>query len=59
MDERRLTELKETADHATRRYELYKARVYSPKPTSPARLAELKRDAERAKLAMHRADARA
>ena len=57
MDERRLTELRETADYATRRYELYRARVYGPKPTTPARLAELKRDAERAKLAMHRADA--
>ena len=55
MDDRRRTELSETAEHATRRYELYKAKVYGPKPTSPSRLAELKREAERAKLALHRA----
>lgn len=57
MDERRIAELRETADHTTRRYELYRARVHGPEPTTSARLAELKRDAERAKLAMHRADA--
>ncbi len=55
MDERRRNELSEAADYATHRYELYKAKVYGPKPTSPTRLAELKRDAERAKLALHRA----
>jgi hypothetical protein len=55
MDSRRLTEMTAAADHASRRYDLYKARVYGPKPSSPARLAELKRDADRAKLALHRA----
>ena len=56
MDSRRLTEMTAASEHATRRYDLYKARVYGPKPTSPARLAGLKRDADRAKLALHRAD---
>jgi hypothetical protein len=54
MDSRRLTEMTAAAEYATQRYDLYKARVYGPKPTSPARLAGLKRDADRAKLALHR-----
>jgi hypothetical protein len=57
MKERRLTEMVAAADHAARRYQLYKARVHGRKPTSPARLRLLKRDADRAKLALHRARA--
>ena len=48
QDPSRLHDLKEQADHARRRYELYKAKAYGPRPTSPQRLAELKRDADRA-----------
>jgi hypothetical protein len=49
-----MSEMVDEAEHAVRRYELYKAKVYGPKPTSPARLRDLKRDADRAKLALHR-----
>jgi hypothetical protein len=52
--ERRLSEMADEAEHALRRYELYKAKVYGPKATSPGRLRDLKRDADRAKLALHR-----
>ena len=54
MDERRREEIEAAAEYASHRYELYKARTYGPRPTSPARLSELKRDADRAKLALHR-----
>ena len=52
--ERRLNEMADEAEYATRRYELYKAKVYGSKPTSPERLRGLKRTAERARLALHR-----
>lgn len=52
--ERRLNEMADEADYATRRYELYKAKVYGSKPTSPERLRGLKRAADRARLALHR-----
>jgi hypothetical protein len=42
----RLDQLEQEAAHAQRRYELYKAKVYGPKRASPARLRELKREAE-------------
>jgi len=52
--ERRMSEMADEAEHAVRRYELYKAKVYGPKATSNARLRDLKRYADRAKLALHR-----
>ncbi|MGH2955491.1 MAG: hypothetical protein ACRDL6_00650 [Solirubrobacterales bacterium] len=42
----RLTELLADAQHTRRRYELYKAKVYARKPSSPVRLRELKRECE-------------
>ena len=54
--ERRMSEMADEAEYAVRRYELYKAKSYGPKPTSPGRLRDLKRDADRAKLALHRKD---
>jgi len=51
----RLAELKAEADHARRRYELYKARTYGPRPTSPNRLAQRKRDSDRAAGRLSRA----
>jgi hypothetical protein len=58
-DHGRLDELMERAGHARRRFGLYKARVYGPKPTSPARLAQLERDAERAEAIFDRAKSNA
>jgi hypothetical protein len=44
----------EAADQAARRYEDYKARVEGSKPSSDKRLRVLKRNADRAKLALHK-----
>ena len=44
----RLGELKAQARFARERYDLYKARAYGPRPTSPARLRELERESTRA-----------
>lgn len=53
--EAHLRELKASADHARQRHDLYKAKSYGPKPTSPERLRELKRESERATSALERA----
>lgn len=53
--EAHLRDLKASADHARERHDLYKAKSYGPKPTSPGRLRELKRDSERATSAWERA----
>ena len=53
--EAHLRELKASADHARERHDLYKAKSYGPKSTSPTRLRELKREAERATSALERA----
>ena len=53
--EAHLRELKGSADHARQRHDLYKAKSYGPKPTSPERLRELKRESERAASALERA----
>lgn len=50
-----LRELKASADDARQRHALYKAKSYGPKPTSPERLRELKRESERAASALERA----
>jgi hypothetical protein len=55
LNGRRLEELAEQSQHAQRRYGLYKARTYGPRPSSPARLGELRRDAERASERLNRA----
>lgn len=46
------------ARHARQRYDLYKARAYGPRPTSPTRLRELERlaDAAEARLRAAQAD---
>lgn len=38
-----LDELRANARYARERYQLYKAKSYGPRPTSPARLRELER----------------
>jgi hypothetical protein len=50
----RLREMKADADHARRRYDLYKARSYSSRPSSPTRLRELQRESERATSRLNR-----
>lgn len=52
--ERRLAEITDQAEHARRRYDLYKARSYSSRPSSPARLRELQRESERAQARLER-----
>lgn len=51
----RLAQLRADARYRRERLDLYRAKVYGPRPTSPARLAELERDyqfaAERLKRA--------
>ena len=44
----RLDELRAQAQHARQRYDLYKAKTYGLRATSPARLRELEREAARA-----------
>ena len=48
MATRHLDDLRVQAQYARERYDLYKAKVYGPRPTSPARLRELQRECERA-----------
>lgn len=43
MDARRLRELEAEARHARERYDLYRAKMYGPRPTDPAEFRELER----------------
>jgi hypothetical protein len=54
-DDRRFDELEADARHASERYRLYRAKVYGPRRTSPGRLQELQREAERAAGTLARA----
>jgi hypothetical protein len=54
---RRIEALKAEADHTRRRYDLYKQKAYSSRPTSADRLRELKRDSEIAQMRLIRARA--
>ena len=51
----RLVELDADAKHARNRYELYRAKVYARKPSSPVRLRELKRECDFAEGRLSRA----
>jgi hypothetical protein len=51
-DDRRLAEIEANARRASERYRLYRARVHGPRPTSPGRLRELKRESERAETVL-------
>jgi hypothetical protein len=44
----RVDELRAQARYARQKYDLYKARTYGPRLTSPTRLRELERECERA-----------
>jgi hypothetical protein len=52
----RLDELRAQARYARQRYELYKARAYGPRLTSPARLEELQRECARAEASLRFAE---
>jgi hypothetical protein len=54
MPERRQSKIAEAAEAAARRYERYRDRVRGKQPSSDEQLRVLKRDADRAKLALHR-----
>jgi hypothetical protein len=60
VSDARLDELQALAQHARERYDLYKAKAYGPRLTSPARLRELEREAARteANLLFAKAQAR-
>jgi hypothetical protein len=50
-----IEQLDAEARYARERYELYRAKTYGPRPTSPARLRELKRIHEGAEARLRRA----
>jgi hypothetical protein len=53
-----IEELEAEARYARERYDLYRAKAYGPRPTSPARLRELQRIHETADARLRRARAR-
>ena len=52
-----LNDLREKAKYARERYQLYKAKAYGQRPTSPARLRELQRAYEQSEQRLHFAEA--
>jgi hypothetical protein len=52
ISEARLDELRAQAQYARQRYDLYKARSYGPRLTSPSRLRELERECTRAEATL-------
>jgi hypothetical protein len=57
MATRQLDDLRAQAQHARQRYDLYKARAYGQRPTSPARMRELQRACEQAEALLRAAEA--
>jgi hypothetical protein len=57
MSTRHLDDLRAQARYARQRYDLYKARAYGQRPTSPARMRELQRACEQAEARLHAAEA--
>jgi hypothetical protein len=55
----RIDELEAEARYARQRLDLYRAKTYGPRPTSPARMRELERTAEGAEQRLRRARERA
>ena len=58
MTEPDLEQLRAEARYQRERYDLYRARVYAGKPTSPARLRELQRASEAAEARLRAATRR-
>jgi hypothetical protein len=54
-----IDDLRAQALHARQRYDLYKAKTYSQRLTSPARLRELERASQRAQESLRFAEAEA
>jgi hypothetical protein len=59
MSAARLDELRAQARYARERYDLYKAKTYGPRLTSPMRLRELERECARAEASLRLATAEA
>lgn len=59
MSARHLDDLRAQARYARQRYDLYKARAYGQRPTSPARMRELERACEQAEARLHAAEGEA
>jgi len=55
-EEAHLAELRRQARYRLERLEIYRAKVYGPRPTSPAKLEELERDHELATSRLRRAE---
>ncbi|HEX4108504.1 MAG TPA: hypothetical protein VHX88_10240 [Solirubrobacteraceae bacterium] len=53
-----LDELRERASHARRRLDLYKAKLYSGRPTSDSHLRELERESDSAATRLRAAELR-
>jgi hypothetical protein len=57
MSVEHLDDLRAQAQYARERYQLYKAKAYGQRPSSPARLRELERARERAEARLRAAEA--
>jgi hypothetical protein len=57
MPTERLEDLRTQANYARERYQLYKAKTFGPRPTSPVRLRELQNTYEQAEARLHFAEA--
>ena len=57
MSNKDLDDLRAQVQHARQRYQLYKARAYGQRPTSPTRLREFERAYEQAEARLHAAEA--
>ena len=55
-DERELERLRADLKYKRQRRDLYRAKVYGPRPASPSRLEELEREYELAEYALRRAE---
>jgi hypothetical protein len=58
MPDEHLEDLRAGARYARQRYELYKAKAYGQRPTSPARMRELERACQQAEARLAAAEAK-
>jgi hypothetical protein len=56
MSTKHLDDLRAQAQHARQRYDLYKARAYGQRPTSPTRMREYQRACEQAEARLRAAE---
>jgi hypothetical protein len=59
MSAEHLDDLRVQAQYARQRYQLYKAKAYGQRPTSPARMRELERGCAQAEARLRAAEAEA